>query len=219
MDIQISGLTRTFGSTRVLDGVDLTIAPGECVALVGRSGAGKSTLLHLLAGIDRPDSGGVRYDDADLTALDEDRRTAFRRRHLGLVFQSYNLVPSLTALDNLRLPLELNGVAARDARARAAAMLTQLDLAELSGRYAEQLSGGQQQRVAVARALVHKPTVLLADEPTGSLDADNAAAVMRLLIGACRERGASLVIATHAQEVMGQADRLLRIEAGRLVDA
>jgi putative ABC transport system ATP-binding protein len=219
MDIQISGLTRTFGSTRVLDGVDLTIAPGECVALVGRSGAGKSTLLHLLAGIDRPDSGGVRYDDADLTALDEDRRTAFRRRHLGLVFQSYNLVPSLTALDNLRLPLELNGVAARDARAQAAAMLTQLDLAELSGRYAEQLSGGQQQRVAVARALVHKPTVLLADEPTGSLDADNAAAVMRLLIGACRERGASLVIATHAQEVMGQADRLLRIEAGRLVDA
>jgi putative ABC transport system ATP-binding protein len=218
MNIQITGLTRTFGNTRVLDGIDLTIAPGECVALVGRSGAGKSTLLHLLAGIDRPDAGHVRYDETDLTALDEDRRTAFRRQHLGLVFQSYNLVPSLSALDNLRLPLELNGVHAREARAQAAAMLMQLDLAELSGRYADQLSGGQQQRVAVARALVHKPTVLLADEPTGSLDADNATAVMRLLIGACRERGASLVIATHAQEVMGQADRLLRIEAGRLVD-
>lgn len=219
MNIQIGGLTRIFGTTRVLDGVDLTIGPGECVALVGRSGAGKSTLLHLLAGIDAPDAGQVRYDDVDLTALDEDLRTAFRRRHLGLVFQSYNLVPSLTALDNLRLPLELNGMGARAARAEATAMLQRLDLAELAGRYADQLSGGQQQRVAVARALVHKPAVMLADEPTGSLDAENAAAVMRLLIGACRERGASLVIATHAQEVMGQADRFLRIEAGRLVDA
>ncbi len=219
MNIQITSLTRAFGNTRVLDGVNLTIAPGECVALVGRSGAGKSTLLHLLAGIDSPDAGGVRYDDVDLTALAEDRRTAFRRQHLGLVFQSYNLVPSLSALDNLRLPLELNGMSARAARVEAAAMLQRLGLSELAERYADQLSGGQQQRVAVARALVHKPAVLLADEPTGSLDADNAAAVMRLLIGACRERGASLVIATHAQEVMGQADRLLRIEAGRLVDA
>ncbi len=219
MNIQIAGLIRSFGNTRVLDGVDLSIATGECVALVGRSGAGKSTLLHLLAGIDAPDAGHVRYDELDLTALDEDRRTAFRRQHLGLVFQSYNLVPSLSALDNLRLPLELNGMSARAARIEAAAMLQRLDLSELAERYADQLSGGQQQRVAVARALVHKPSVLLADEPTGSLDADNAAAVMRLLIGACRERGASLVIATHAQEVMGQADRLLRIEAGRLVDA
>ena len=219
MNIRITGLTRAFGTTPVLDGVDLTIAPGACVALVGRSGAGKSTLLHLLAGIDAPDAGEVRYDDVDLTALDEDRRTAFRRQHLGLVFQSYNLVPSLSAIDNLRLPLELNGMGARAARAEATAMLHRLDLAELAGRYADQLSGGQQQRVAVARALVHKPAVMLADEPTGSLDAENAAAVMRLLIGACRERGASLVIATHAQEVMGQADRLLRIEAGRLVDA
>jgi putative ABC transport system ATP-binding protein len=219
MNIQITGLTRTFGSTRVLDGVDLRIAPGECVALVGRSGAGKSTLLHLLAGIDAPDAGSVRYDDIDLTALDENQRTAFRRQHLGLVFQSYNLVPSLTALDNLRLPLELNGWSAANARTEATAMLARLDLSGLAQHHADQLSGGQQQRVAVARALVHQPTVLLADEPTGSLDADNAAAVMRLLIGACRERGASLVIATHAQEVMGQADRLLRIEAGRLVDA
>jgi putative ABC transport system ATP-binding protein len=219
MNVQITGLIRSFGSTRVLDGVDLRIAPGECVALVGRSGAGKSTLLHLLAGIDAPDAGSVRYDDIDLTALDENQRTAFRRQHLGLVFQSYNLVPSLTALDNLRLPLELNGWSAANARTEATAMLARLDLSGLAQRHADQLSGGQQQRVAVARALVHQPTVLLADEPTGSLDADNAAAVMRLLIGACRERGASLVIATHAQEVMGQADRLLRIEAGRLVDA
>ena len=219
MDIRVSGLTRRFGSTPVLDGVELAITAGECVALVGRSGAGKSTLLHLLAGIDTPDAGSVRYGDIDLTKLAEDQRTAFRCRYLGLVFQSYNLVPSLTALDNLRLPLELNGSDAKSSRLRATALLEQLDLADLAGRHADQLSGGQQQRVAVARALVHEPAVILADEPTGSLDADNASAVMALLVQACRLRGASLVIATHAQEVMGQADRLLRIEGGRLVTA
>ncbi len=219
MDINVSGLTRSFGPVPVLDGVDLHIESGLCVALVGRSGAGKSTLLHLLAGIDTPDAGRVCFGATDLTALTEEQRTAFRRQHLGLVFQSYNLVPTLTALDNLRLPLELNGATARESRMRATALLDELGLGELAARYADQLSGGQQQRVAVARALVHQPAVLLADEPTGSLDADNASAVMRLLIGACRERGASLVIATHAQEVMGQADRLLRIANGQLVDA
>ena len=219
MDINVSGLTRGFGPVPVLDAVDLLIEPGQCVALVGRSGAGKSTLLHLLAGIDTPDSGRVVYGDVDITALSEDRRTAFRRQHLGLVFQNYNLVPSLSALDNLRLPLELNGADARSSRVRASALLDELGLGELATRYPDQLSGGQQQRVAVARALVHQPAVLLADEPTGSLDADNAAAVMRLLTSACRQRGASLVIATHAQEVMVQADRLLRISNGRLVDA
>ncbi|MGE4072057.1 MAG: ABC transporter ATP-binding protein [Lysobacterales bacterium] len=219
MDINVSGLTRSFGLVPVLDGIDLRIESGLCVALVGRSGAGKSTLLHLLAGIDTPNAGRVCFGDTDLTALTEEQRTSFRRQHLGLVFQSYNLVPTLTALDNLRLPLELNGATARESRIRAAALLDELGLGELAARYADQLSGGQQQRVAVARALVHQPAVLLADEPTGSLDADNASAVMRLLIGACRERGASLVIATHAQEVMGQADRLLRIANGQLVDA
>ncbi|ODU41518.1 ABC transporter ATP-binding protein [uncultured Aquimonas sp.] len=219
MHLTVRQLQRRFGDTPVLDGLDLDLAPGECVALVGRSGAGKSTLLHLVAGIDRADGGEIRFDDTRLDALDETARTRFRRRHLGLVFQSWNLVPSLSALDNLCLPLELVGISGTDARRRAQALLDQLGLGELAKRFPDELSGGQQQRVAVARALVHGPSVLLADEPTGSLDAESAAAVMRLLIGACREAGASLLLVTHAAEVMGQADRLLRMQDGRLVPA
>lgn len=219
MHLTVRQLQRRFGETSVLDGLDLDLAPGECVALVGRSGAGKSTLLHLVAGIDRTDGGEIRFDDTRLDTLDEAARTRFRRRHLGLVFQSWNLVPSLCALDNLCLPLELVGVDGSEAKSRAQALLDQLGLGELAKRFPDELSGGQQQRVAVARALVHGPSVLLADEPTGSLDADSASAVMRLLIGACREAGASLLLVTHAAEVMGQADRLLRMQDGRLVPA
>lgn len=219
MHLKVRHLARRFGDTLVLDGLDLDLAPGECVALVGRSGAGKSTLLHLVAGIDRADGGEIRFDDTRLDALDEAARTHFRRRHLGLVFQSWNLVPSLSALDNLCLPLELIGIGGTDAKRRAQALLDQLGLGELAKRFPDELSGGQQQRVAVARALVHGPSVLLADEPTGSLDAESAAAVMRLLIGACREAGASLLLVTHAAEVMGQADCLLRMQDGRLVSA
>ena len=219
MHLTVRQLQRRFGDTPVLDGLDLDLAAGECVALVGRSGAGKSTLLHLVAGIDRADGGEIRFDDTRLDALDEAARTRFRRQHLGLVFQSWNLVPSLSALDNLCLPLELIGVAGAQAKRRAQALLDQLGLGELAKRFPDELSGGQQQRVAVARALAHGPSVLLADEPTGSLDAESAAAVMRLLIGACREAGASLLLVTHAAEVMGQADRLLRMQDGRLVSA
>ncbi len=219
MHLTVRQLQRRFGDTLVLDGLDLDLAPGECVALVGRSGAGKSTLLHLVAGIDRADGGEIRFDETRLDTLDEAARTRFRRQHLGLVFQSWNLVPSLCALDNLCLPLELLGVGGSEAKRRAQALLDQLGLGELAKRFPDELSGGQQQRVAVARALVHGPSVLLADEPTGSLDADSAAAVMRLLIGACREAGASLLLVTHAAEVMGQADRLLRMQDGRLVPA
>jgi putative ABC transport system ATP-binding protein len=219
MHLTVRHLSRRFGETSVLDGLDLDLAAGECVALVGRSGAGKSTLLHLVAGIDRADGGEIRFDDTRLDALDEAARTRFRRRHLGLVFQSWNLVPSLSALDNLCLPLELIDIGGSEAKRRAQALLDQLGLGELAKRFPDELSGGQQQRVAVARALVHGPSVLLADEPTGSLDAESAAAVMRLLIGACREAGASLLLVTHAAEVMGQADRLLRMQDGRLVPA
>ncbi|MCG6116905.1 MAG: ABC transporter ATP-binding protein [Aquimonas sp.] len=219
MHLTVRQLQRRFGDTVVLDGLDFDLAAGECVALVGRSGAGKSTLLHLVAGIDRADGGEIRFDAMRLDTLDEAARTRFRRQHLGLVFQSWNLVPSLSALDNLRLPLELIGIRGTEAKRRAQALLEQLGLGELAGRFPDELSGGQQQRVAVARALVHGPSVLLADEPTGSLDAESAAAVMRLLIGACREAGASLLLITHAAEVMGQADRLLRMQDGRLVPA
>jgi putative ABC transport system ATP-binding protein len=219
MHLRVRNLTRRYGETTVLDGLDIDLAPGESVALVGRSGAGKSTLLHLVAGIDRADGGEICFDETRLDALDEAARTRFRRQHLGLVFQSWNLVPSLTALDNLCLPLELIGVGGAQARRRAQALLEQLGLGLLAKRFPDELSGGQQQRVAVARALVHRPSVMLADEPTGSLDSESAAAVMRLLIGACREAGASLLLVTHAAEVMGQADRLLRVQDGRLVPA
>lgn len=219
MKITVRGLSKRFGETAVLDQLDLDVAAGECVALVGRSGAGKSTLLHLLAGIDQADAGSIAFDTQRIDILDEAARTRFRRQHLGLVFQNSNLVPSLNALDNLRLPLELVGIRGAAARDRAQAMLERLGLGLLAHRFGDQMSGGQQQRVAVARALVHAPSVLLADEPTGSLDADSAAAVMQLLIGACRDAGASLVLVTHAAEVMGRADRLLRMESGRLLPA
>jgi putative ABC transport system ATP-binding protein len=219
MHLSVRHLTRRFTDTAVLDGLDLEVDAGECVALVGRSGAGKSTLLHLLAGLEVADGGQIHFDALRFDTLDEAARTRFRRQHLGLVFQSWNLVPSLSALDNLRLPLELIGVRGEQARQRAQTLLDSLELGTLAARFPDQLSGGQQQRVAVARALVHGPQLLLADEPTASLDADSAAAVMRLLIGACRKAGTSLVLVTHAAEVMDQADRLLRMQDGRLVPA
>jgi putative ABC transport system ATP-binding protein len=216
MELSAHGLGKRYGGRAVFDGLDLDVRAGEFVALVGRSGAGKSTLLHLLSGIDEPDAGRVRVGDTDITALDEPGRTAFRRRHLGLVFQAYNLVPSLSALDNVRLPMELVGSPPAQARREAMATLEALGLADLAGRFPEQLSGGEQQRIGVARALAHSPGLVLADEPTGSLDLDNAGAVIDLLAAACRQRGATLVLATHSQDVMDRADRLLRLVDGRL---
>lgn len=231
MDISIRGLDKRWDRTPVFSGLDLDIAGGECVALVGRSGAGKSTLLHLIAGIDRADAGSItlghgtlgdgKLGDGTLGAvrletLDDDALTVLRRRRMGLVFQSFNLVPSLSALDNVRLPLELVGHRPEPAREQARALLRQLDLEALTGRYPEQLSGGEQQRVAVARALAHGPGLVLADEPTGSLDFDSAGRVLDLLVGACRQRGVTLVMASHSQDVMGRADRVLRLGDGRL---
>lgn len=216
MDVRVSGLSKRYGGRAVFDRLDLDVAAGEFVALVGRSGAGKSTLLHLLSGIDVPDAGQVRLGDIDITALDEGGRTALRRQRIGLVFQSYNLVPSLSAVDNVRLPMELVGTAPAQAQLDALATLDALGLAGLADRFPEQLSGGEQQRIGVARALAHSPGLVLADEPTGSLDLENAGAVIDLLAAACRERGATLVLVTHSQDVMDRADRLLRLVDGRL---
>jgi putative ABC transport system ATP-binding protein len=215
--IAIEGLVKRWGDTPVLDGADLQVQAGEFVALVGRSGAGKSTLLHLIAGIDLPDAGCIRLDHVDVGALDEDARTRLRRERLGLVFQAYNLVPSLCARDNVRLPMELAGQQPRASRPAADALLQRLGLGALAARFPEQLSGGEQQRVAVARALAHGPGLVLADEPTGSLDIANAAVVLDLLIDACRQRGTTLLMASHSQEVMGRADRLVRLDRGRIV--
>ena len=202
----------------VLREVSVTIATGEIVVLVGRSGSGKSTLLNLIAGIDRPTAGSVAVDGTDLTALDEQARTRFRRRHIGFVFQFFNLIPLLTVEENLLLPLDLNGRADEKGVARARDLLERVGLAGRGDSFPERLSGGEQQRVAIARALIHEPDVILADEPTGNLDADTAADVLDLLDKLAREAGRTVLMATHSREVIDVADRIITVQRGALVE-
>ena len=202
----------------VLSDVSVAIAAGEIAVLVGRSGSGKSTLLNLIAGIDRPSAGRVVVDGTDLTALDEDARTRFRRRRIGFVFQFFNLIPLLTVEENLLLPLELNGMADAAGVARARRLLERVGLGGRGASLPDRLSGGEQQRVAIARALVHEPALILADEPTGTLDAETAAAVLALLDGLAREGGKTVVMVTHSREVVGVADRIFAVQRGRLVE-
>ena len=202
----------------VLHEVSIAIAPGEIAVLVGRSGSGKSTLLNLIAGIDRPTAGRVLVDGTDLTSLDEDARTRFRRRHIGFVFQFFNLIPVLTVEENLLLPLELNGLADAAGVARARKLLDRVGLGGREASLPDRLSGGEQQRVAIARALVHEPALILADEPTGTLDAETATSVLDLLDGLAREAGKTVVMVTHSREVVGVADRIFAADRGRLVE-
>jgi len=204
------------GTLAILSDVSLAISRGETVAVMGASGAGKSTLLALLAGLDEPTSGRVHLAGSDLTALDEDGRAAVRARHVGFVFQSFHLVPSLTALENVMLPLELAG--RRDARAAALEVLGRVGLAGRVGHYPRQLSGGEQQRVAIARAFVTRPAVLFADEPTGNLDAATGERIMELLFGLNAETGATLVLVTHDQTLAARCGRVIRLDAGRVVE-
>jgi putative ABC transport system ATP-binding protein len=217
--VHVSKTYREGDSDRaVLSDVSVAIAPGEIAVLVGRSGSGKSTLLNLIAGIDRPTSGRVVVDGTDLTALDEDARTRFRRRRIGFVFQFFNLIPLLTVEENLLLPLELNGLAGAAGVARARGLLERVGLGDRGASLPERLSGGEQQRVAIARALVHDPALILADEPTGTLDAETAAAVLALLDGLAREAGKTVVMVTHSREVVGVADRIFAVQRGGLVE-
>jgi putative ABC transport system ATP-binding protein len=202
----------------VLADVSVAIAPGEIAVLVGRSGSGKSTLLNLIAGIDLPTAGRVLVDGVDLTALDEDGRTRFRRRRIGFVFQFFNLIPLLTVEENLLLPLDLNGRADAAGLARARALLDRVGLGDRGASLPDRLSGGEQQRVAIARALVHDPALVLADEPTGTLDAETAAGVLELLDALARESGKTVVMVTHSREVVGVADRIFAVQRGRLVE-
>jgi putative ABC transport system ATP-binding protein len=203
------------GTLAILSDVSLEIARGETVAIMGASGAGKSTLLALLAGLDEPTSGIVRLAGNELTALDEDGRAAVRARHVGFVFQSFHLVPSLTALENVMLPLELTGRA--DARSTAREVLGRVGLAERVGHYPRQLSGGEQQRVAIARAFVTRPDVLFADEPTGNLDTATGERIMDLLFGLNSATGATLVLVTHDKALASRCGRVIRLDAGRVV--
>jgi putative ABC transport system ATP-binding protein len=205
------------GTLAILSDVSLEIARGETVAIMGASGAGKSTLLALLAGLDEPTSGIVRLAGNELTALDEDGRAAVRARHVGFVFQSFHLVPSLTALENVMLPLELTGRA--DARSTAREVLGRVGLAERVGHYPRQLSGGEQQRVAIARAFVTRPDVLFADEPTGNLDTATGERIMDLLFGLNAATGATLVLVTHDMALASRCGRVIRLDAGRVVEA
>jgi putative ABC transport system ATP-binding protein len=198
----------------ILAGVSFEIRMGESVAIVGVSGSGKSTLLGLLAGLDTPSAGSVRIDGHDLFALDEDGRAALRGRMVGFVFQSFQLLPAMTALENVMLPLELAGAAGAEADARA--MLARVGLADRVNHYPKQLSGGEQQRVAIARAFVSRPKLLLADEPTGNLDAGTGGQVIDLLFGLNRESGTTLLLVTHDEALTQRCDRVLRLSAGRL---
>jgi putative ABC transport system ATP-binding protein len=208
-------VTSPEGLLTILDDVSLRVAAGETVAVVGASGAGKSTLLALLAGLDEPSAGAVFLEGTELSALDEDGRAEARARHVGFVFQSFHLVPSLTALENVMLPLELAGRS--DARAAAREVLAEVGLAGRLGHYPRQLSGGEQQRVAIARAFVTRPAVLFADEPTGNLDTATGARVIQLLFDLNRATGTTLVLVTHDRAIAERCDRVIAMDAGKLV--
>ncbi len=199
----------------ILRDIELEITSGESVAIVGASGSGKSTLLAILAGLDRPTAGKVQLEGADLFALDEDARAELRGRTMGFVFQSFQLLPGWTALENVMLPLELAGRA--DAAGAAREVLARVGLGERLHHYPKHLSGGEQQRVALARAFVVRPRLLLADEPTGSLDADSGAGVIRLLFEMNREYGTTLVIVTHDEALAARCGRIVRLAGGRIV--
>jgi len=221
--ITARGLTKSYEEAgqrhTVLAGADLDIAAGEIVVLLGRSGSGKSTLLNILGGLDRPDGGSLRLSGRELVGLSETELTILRRRRLGFVFQFFNLIPTLTVWENLLLPLQLNGLDSAATRHHAQSLLTEVGLADRITAYPDRLSGGEQQRVAIARALVHSPEVVLADEPTGNLDQTTARAVLGLLDRLVRQQGRTLIMATHSAEVVGVADRVLRVVEGRLAPA
>ena len=220
--VELRRLTKVFregDSERIVfREVDASIRSGEIAVLVGRSGSGKSTLLNLISGIDLPTSGTIVVDGVDVTALDERGRTLFRRQHIGFIFQFFNLIPVLTVEENVLLPLELTGRDDAAGCARAERLLERVGLADRRASFPDRLSGGEQQRVAVARALVHDPALVLADEPTGNLDADTAAVVLDLLDRIVRELGKTVVMVTHSREVVGVADRVFAVQHGRLVE-
>lgn len=200
----------------VFENVNGVINEGEFVVLLGKSGSGKSTLLNLISGIDAPSSGEIFVNNESLTHMSENKRTLFRRRNIGFVFQGFNLIPTLTVIDNLLLPLELTKQLDDETRLRANKLLEQLSMIDRLDYYPDQLSSGEQQRIAIARALIHQPAIILADEPTGNLDQETGQEVLALLDKLVRQEGKTMVMVTHSQEVIGLADRLMTIRDCRL---
>jgi putative ABC transport system ATP-binding protein len=216
--VRLDDVTKRYGEQVVLDGARLAVERGQFVAIMGRSGSGKSTMLRLMGGLESADKGAVLVDGTDLTLLTEAERALRRRSGLGFVFQSFNLIPTLTVAENVELPLALNDVAPAQVRRRSRELLAELGLANCSERFPEDISGGEQQRAAIARAVIHEPKLVLADEPTGNLDTETAKHVLELLRRTCRERNATLIVATHSAELAAQAVRVVTIRAGRIED-
>lgn len=217
--LELRNLSMTVPGRRLLDGVELILSAGECVAVVGPSGAGKTSLLNCVAGLIRPDSGGVTIDGTEMTGLSAAQRSAFRLAKIGMVFQFGELLPELTAVENVALPSRLMGVAKRAAEDRARSWLGRVGLSDHLSSHPDSLSGGEQQRVGLARAMVHAPVLLLADEPTGMLDQDNSRLIVDLLVASAREQGTAALLTTHDSSVASAADRVLRIQDTSLIAA
>ena len=198
----------------ILSGVNLSINKGEIIIIYGKSGSGKSTLLNLLAGIDLPDEGNIFFGDINITALNEKQRTLFRRKSIGFIFQFFNLIPTLTVSENLKLPLELNSISFDIADK----MIDEVGLLDRKNAYPDVLSGGEQQRVAIARALIHNPDFILADEPTGNLDFDTSKQIIDLIDRIVKQQGKTMIMATHSREVIGLADRVLTLKDGKFIE-
>ena len=217
--VEIRDLRKTYTEggrrLRVLDGVSLNVGAGEFMAVLGASGSGKSTLLNLMSGIDSPDSGAIRIAGCDIAPLNDRQLTRFRRDHIGIVFQFFNLIPTCTVRENITLPRELGGARRRSVEAQADDLLRLVGLGDRAKTFPDKLSGGEQQRVAIARALLHEPKIVLADEPTGNLDDETGAAVIQLLLRLTREAGKTLIMATHSAKIARQADRVCRIQDGQ----